>query len=372
MKLGINGWRMVGAHTGVGRYVYNIVRQWTPTQINNRFSNVTLYTHKPLDSKKKPLPHNIKQHIIPPAWRMLVWENLRLGPRVKDDVVYHPSFSIPLWRRGRSVVVLHEIVHELYPHLFPRSVQLFYRYLYRWSAKKATLIICGAEASKQDIAHHLDIPLDKIRVIHMAPAGFFREPIQATAVETNRNTYVGHQTPYFLFVGKLSGRRSIPLLLEGFAAFKKQTHLPHKLVVVGFNIHNLDISRMLAELNITDDVIYPGYVSDDVLRLLYKGAIALISPTLYEPISLPVMEAQAVGTAVIATDSGGMRETTGGHAHLIKEPTVNKMASAMTELAQNPTLRDDLVQKGLAYSQQFSWQRTAQLTLDVLEEAAHR
>lgn len=372
MRLGINGWRMVGRPTGVGRYIYNIVSQWDAKCVGQRFNDVTIYSHKPLDADQKPLPSSIQQKVIAPDWRMLLWENLRLGPTVADDVVYHPSFSRPLWQRGRSVVVIHEIIHEIYPHLFPRSVQLFYSRLYRLSARQATLVICGVEESRQDIARHIGIPLDKIRVVPMAPAGFFRQPCSPEFIAETCKELVGEDMPYFLFVGKLSGRRSIPLLLNGFAQFKQRTNLSHKLVVVGLNIHNLDLAGSLAELGITDDVIYPGYVSDEVLKALYQGAVALVSPTLYEPISLPVMEAQAAGTTVIATDSAGMRDTMGGFGMLLQKPSPETMADAMEELASNPARQAELARDGQVYSQQFSWRRTAELTLDVLAEAAQR
>lgn len=372
MKLGINGWRMVGTRTGVGRYLFNIVRHWTPDLVGKCFQAIHLYTHRPLDQAQNPLPANIKQRVIGPPWRMLLWENLRLGPTATEDVSYHPSFSIPLIRRGKSVVVTHEVVHEMYPELFPRSVRLFYRHLYRWSARHATLVISGSEASKQDVMRYVGIPAEKIHVVPMAPAEFFRQRPEAAVLDKVQRTYLDPQTPYFLFVGKLSGRRSIPLLLGGFARFKQVTGLPHKLIVVGLNIHNLDVAQMLDELGIRGEVIYPGFVSDEVLNALYHGAQALISPAIYEPVCLPVMEAQATGTPVVCSDSAGMREATGGHAMLLPRPEVAEMAAALAQLARDEALRRDIAARALAHSQHFSWRRTAEMTLDVLAKAAYQ
>lgn len=372
MKLGINGWRMVGTRTGVGRYLFNIVRHWTPDVVGNRFQAIRFYTHRPLDNAQSPLPPNIQQRVMGPPWRMLLWENLRLGPTATEDVFYHPSFSIPLIRRGKSVVVIHEVVHEMHPQLFPPSVRLFYRHLYRWSARQATLVISGSEASKQDVARYMGIPAGKIHVVPMAPAEFFRQRPEPAILDQVQRDYLDPQTPYFLFVGKLSGRRSIPLLLGGFARFKQETGLPHKLVVVGLNTRKLDVAQMLDNLGISGEVIYPGFVSDEVLNALYHGAQALISPAIYEPICLPVMEAQAAGTPVVCSDSAGMREATGGHAMLLPRPDVAEMAAALTQLAGDAALRRHLAECGLAHSQQFSWQRTATLTLDVLAQAVQQ
>lgn len=369
MRLGVNGWRILGHHTGVGRYLYNILRYWTPENVDGRFSELTLYTPLPYPMAEKPLPPEIHNRVLRPAWRMLIWENLRLGPTAGDDLTYHPSFSIPLWRRGRSVVVIHEVIHELYPHLFPASVRLFYKHLYRWSARHATLIISGSEASKQDVARQMKISPDKIRVVPMAAADFFHCQPEAAVLAAVRSKYLDPETPFFLFVGKLSGRRSLPLLLGGFAAFKKQTGLPHKLVVVGLNIHKVNVAQLIEELGISGEVIYPGFISDEDLNALYHLATGLISPALYEPICLPVMEAQAAGAPVICSDSPGMREATGGQAMLLPKPEVEEMAKAITRLAQDEELCRRLSQDGREHARQFSWERSSKETLNVLAEA---
>src|SRR5690606_25278275 len=103
---------------------------------------------------------------------------------------------------------------------------------------------------------------------------------------------------------------------------------------------------------------------------LYHGAQALISPAIYEPVCLPVMEAQAAGTPVVCSDSAGMREATGSHALLLPRPEPAEMAAALSQLARDEALRRDIATRALAYSQQFSWQRTAGMTLDVLAKAA--
>jgi glycosyltransferase involved in cell wall biosynthesis len=370
MRLGINGWRMAETHTGVGRYLSNIVRCWTPDRVADRFQEINLYTHRPIAGMVESFPASIRQRVLSPPWRMLIWENLRLGPSAADEVLYHPSFSIPLIRRGKSVVVIHEVVHEMYPRLFPFSARLFYRRLYRWSGRHATLVISGTEGARQDVADRLALPLEKIRVVPMAPAEQFRNPPDADMAVAVRAKHLDPETPYFLFVGKLSGRRSLPILLAGFAAFKQQTRMTHKLLLVGLNPHQVDLNRLIAKAGMAGEAIYLGYVSDVELNVLYHGATALVSPAVYEPVSLPVMEAQAAGTPVICTDSTGMRETTGRFALLLPRLDSEELATAMLRLADDPELRRELGELGKAFSARFSWERSAELTLDVLHEAA--
>lgn len=371
MKLGINGWRIHGQRTGVGRYLLNIVKNWTPEMVGGRFDEINFYTPKPIDRSEIPLPSNIRERVLTPDMRMLVWENLRLAPVADDDIVFHPSFSRPLLARGKTVVSLHEASHYLYPHLFPKSVPLFYNRLYAWSGRHATLVIVGSEDSKIDVSRFCGVPLSRIRVVYMAPAEFFKPVKKDEHIDAVRKRHIGSaDTPFFLTVGKMSGRRNFPLLLEAFAEFKRRTKLPHKLLMVGLNIHNIDIAGLIEKLGIKNHVLNPGFVSDEELNLIYNAAEAFISPSVYETICLPVMEAQAAGLPVICIDTPGMREATGDTALLLPQLEIDDLVEAMSRIAEDKELCRDLIENGLNYSKRFSWQKCAADVLAVLTEAA--
>ncbi len=371
MKLGINGWRIHGQRTGVGRYLLNVVKNWTPEMVGGRFDEINFYTPKPIDRSEIPLPENIRVRVLSPDMKMLVWENLRLGPAADDDVVFHPSFTRPLIAHGKTVVASHEASQQLYPELFPRSASLFYNRLYAWSGRHATLVIVGSEDSKKDVSRYCGVPLSRIRVAYMAPAEFFKPVLDESQINAVRKECIGTSAPYFLTVGKMSGRRNFPRLLEAFAEFKRRTRHPHKLLMVGLNIHNIDITGLIEKLGIKDDVLHPGYVSDEELNLIYNAAEAFISPSVYETICLPVMEAQAAGLPVICIDTPGMRETTGDAALLIPKLEIAKLVEAMSRIAEDAVLRRELSDAGLAYSKRFSWQKCAADVLATLTEAAN-
>lgn len=371
MKLGINGWRLCAPHTGVARYLLNVIRHWTP-EASPRFTDITLYTPRPLDRAAVALPAHIRERVIGPDWPMLVWENLRLGPFVDDDVLFCPSFSRPLVARGRTVVATHDVVYHVRPELFPASVRLFYRRLYDWSDRHAVFVITDGEAVKQDIVRHCGINAEKIRVTHLAPAECFVPLPDRSAADAARDRFVGGDIPFFLFVGKMSGRRSLPPLLEAFALFRRRTGLPHRLLLVGLNPRQLDLGGLSARLGIEDAVRYSGYVDDADLNRLYNAAEAFVMPSVYETTSLPVMEAQATGAPVICIDSDGMREITAGAAIMIARLEPALLAEAMARLAGDASLRERLRAEGLASAARFSWRRCAAETMAVLEDAALR
>jgi alpha-1,3-rhamnosyl/mannosyltransferase len=370
VRLGVNGWRIHGSRTGVGRYLFNVVRHWTADAGSGRIDAITFYTPRPVDRKATPLPENIRERVVGPAWPMLAWENLRLAPIARDDLLFCPSYSRPLWTQARTVVVTHEAMLPQYPSLYPLATRLIHARLYGWSARRATLVITSCEAARRDVARWYGVPPSRIRVVYMAPAEVFRPRPGDPRAAQARERYVGSAAPFFLFVGKLVTRdRSVPRLLEAFAVLKQREGLPHQLVVVGLNGRSR-LAPLATRLGIADKVRFLDYVSDEDLSRLYNAAQALVLPSPIETLSLPVMEAQAAGLPVICADTPGLRDITGGAALLLPGTDPPAMVEAMARLAADPGLREGLATRGLTHARRFSWQRCSAETLAVLEEAA--
>jgi glycosyltransferase involved in cell wall biosynthesis len=189
-------------------------------------------------------------------------------------------------------------------------------------------------------------------------------------VEAAREEYLGGPAPFFMFVGKLSRRRNVPMLLEAFAELRSSRPIDHKLLVIGLDAHGVDVDGLAARLGIADAVVHRDYVANDDLVALYNAAETLVLPATVESLSLPAMEAQAVGTPVIAIDTPGMRDTTGGAAWLMPRAERRELVHAMSCLATEPSRREELADAGLAVAATRSWRRCSLETLAVLEEAA--
>jgi len=350
MKLGVNGWRIHGRRTGVGRYLLNVVKHWGAELVSGRFEEINFYSPREVDRNEIAVPENIRLRVLRPHWRMIVWENLRLGPAATDDVLFCPSYSRPLVSHGKTVVTTHEATLKLHPKLYPLAGRLFYARLYAWSARQATLVITHTEAARRDIARCYGVPLSRIRVVPLAPAEIFMPLGADPAVAAARERYLGSDFPFFLYVGKLTARRNLPKLLEAFARLKQTTSLPHKLVVIGLRSINLDIAGLAARLGISPHVVHREYIPDEELNLLFNAAEAFVLPYTYEAVSLTALEAQATGTPVITVDTPGLRETTGGRALFMAKAEVPDIAQAMARLAGDPILRRELAESGLQHA----------------------
>jgi len=368
MKLGISGWRIHG-NTGVPRYIVNVIQGWTKDVIAGRFEEINLYTPRPIDQHQVRLPETIHETILKPDWRMLIWENLRLGPKCRDDVLWCPAYTSPLRTDSKVVVTIHDAVQGIYPHLYSFTARTFYSRWYGRSARSGTLVLTHNESTRKDIARAFGVSLNRIRIVPLAPAEIFKPMDDESRVAGACQRYLGTDQPFFLNVGKMSLRRNLPQLIDAFARFKKLTKLPHKLLLVGENYLRLPLQDMAAKLGVANDVIHPEWVPDEDLVLLYNAAEAFVVVPTYESVSLTTLEAQATGTPVLISDTPGLREMTGGFAFVIPKVEVQDIAEGLTRIATDAALRDQLSKQGLKHASGFSWERTSRETLAVLEEA---
>ena len=368
VRLGVHGWRLQG-RTGVARYLQNVLRHWTRELLGERFAEVTLYNPHAVDTAALGVPEPVRQRVLASGAPMLVWENTRLAAAANDDVLFCPSFSRPLLARGATVVTMHEASYFVAPAMFGRSSR-FYNGLYAWSARHATLVIADNEHAADEVAHYCGIPRSRVRAVPMAPAGIFGESVDPDRTRAAVERWVGAAEPFFLFVGKFSGRRDVPRLLTAFARFRASSGLPHRLALIGVDPHGVDVPARVRELGLDGAVRAPGFVPDEDLALLYRAATAFVSASALETVSLPLMEALASGTAAVCADNAGMRETCGAGALYVPGMDPEPLAAAMERIARDEALRRELGEKGREHVAAFSWRRTAAETLDVLAEAA--
>ncbi len=371
VTLGINGWRILGQRTGVGRYLHEILRHWDDELVRGRFEEIVLYTPRPAGDLG--LPPTIVNRVLGPDARMLVWDNVAFGPRARHDVLFCPSFSRPLVVRGRPVVTIHEATYRLHPELLPRrgrlSVPRLYLGLYGWSGRHAAAVIASSHAAKEDIVRGYRVPAERIHVCPLAPGDAFCEVDDVEALARARRRYVGDDVPFFLHVGKLSPVRNVPRVVEAFARAKRDAGLPHRLVLVGSEEPGVDIRGLARSLGVGDECVQPGFVPDDDLVLLYNAATAFVLPYTYQTVSLPPLEAMACGTPVVTVGTPALREITGDAAHYVSAPDVAELAEALSAIATDASYAQALVERGRAFVAGLSWRRTAAETLDVLAAA---
>jgi glycosyltransferase involved in cell wall biosynthesis len=174
--------------------------------------------------------------------------------------------------------------------------------------------------------------------------------------------------PYIIFVGTVEPRKNLVTLVKAFAAVVKD--FPHLLVLAG--ARGWMSEPVFAEIErqgLKDRVVHLGYVPAEDLPALMSGAEVFVYPSLGEGFGLPPLEAMACGVPVICSNAPALPEVVGDAAILVPPTDVAALEEAIMHLLSDPDLKATLRQKGLQRSRQFSWHRTARLTLSAFEQA---
>jgi glycosyltransferase involved in cell wall biosynthesis len=216
--------------------------------------------------------------------------------------------------------------------------------------------------------NHYHISPKKIRVVHLAAGEEFHPSIPEEEIDALRQRY-GLQKPYFLFVGSIHPRKNLGILLEAFTSVLSAYPGPISLVIAGQpGFKGQQIMHQAGDL----PVQFLGYIPGPDLPMLMAGAVALVFPSLYEGFGLPALEAMASGIPVVAANVSSLPEIV-GDAGLFADPRRPvEWAQAMLSLLTDEESRSRLIKRGLARAQQFSWQRCAQETMNVLVEALEK
>ena len=305
MRLGMNVQRLEGQRLGVGRYLEYLIRDWSTMLMPSE--ELTLFFRRPLgDEQRGALDASFVVRDLRPELTGFLWENLVLGPRSRDvDVLFGPSYTIPLTRRGRSVVAI-DSANETVAGTHSWRHNHTYVAAYRASARRADRVVVPSESTAADVVERYGIPTARIAVVPQGTDEAFVPLDDAELARETRLRLLGRDAPYVLFVGKLSQRRNIPVLIRAFALAKQRARLPHQLLLFGPNHLEIPLAQLAGDAGVADSVVQTDGVVTDHRQLVavYNAADVFVHPSSYEGWSMTTMEALACGTAVVAANRG--------------------------------------------------------------------
>ncbi len=367
MRIGIDASRLaVALRTGTEHYSWEIVRALGAIDERNAY---TLYCNRP-PAALPPLPTNFTLRPIPLRY---AWSHGRLSLEMilrAPDVLFVPAHALPLVSAPRSVVTIHDLGFLRHPEAHTRAQRLYHRIFTRLSARRATHIIAISEATKRDLQHFYGTDDSKISVIYHGVDSRFRPIDSRAAIEAVLGRY-GIRSPYLLFVSTVQPRKNVTRLIEAFARARQQTGMREATLVLAGKRGWMaeEIERRANELGLADRVMFAGYVADADLPALLSGALAYVIPSLYEGFGMTVLEAQACGTPVLASNVSALPEVVGDAGVLVDPYSIDSIADGLAQLLTDSHLRLRLRERGLARVRGWTWERAARQTLAVLERA---
>ena len=258
--------------------------------------------------------------------------------------------------KTRCIVTVHDFVMAKYADKYEKSQKVIVAQ--EEAIKSADYIVCVSESTRSDLLNRFPECEDRSSVTHLA-----------SSLSRSQNTSKSiHPGPYCLYVGSRVFYKNFHWALEAISILKKRS-LDVDLVVVGES-WNAEERSLISNA-------YKGKIrlvenpNDEVLSSLYENALALIYPSNYEGFGLPPLEAMTMGCPVIAQRTSSLPEVV-GEAGILMDParaSAKVIAEAVQSLLMDSVMRSNLCAKGLAKSQDFSWHKTAQATLEAYNKA---
>jgi glycosyltransferase involved in cell wall biosynthesis len=356
-RIGINAHLLSGEagyrRAGIHQYISQVLRH-LPREEDR--STYIIFTRQPDHFAHQPGITAVTSHwptehrLVRIAWEQLVWP--WLIRRYKVRLLHSMAFVIPVLSTCPAVVTIYDLSFMHYPEQFPFWQQRYLASQTRRTCGRARRIIAISESSREDIHRFFGVPLPKIDVVLPGVDDAYQPLPRATIDAFRRQKGVGR---FILHVGTLQPRKNIPTLLAALA----QLGSPEiKLVLAGGKGWLYDeIFAQVQALGLTDRVIFTGYVPDDELPLWYNAAELFVFPSLYEGFGMPVLEAMACGTPVVAANSASIPEAVGDAGFLFDPHNSAELAERITAVLNDPDLSATMKQKGLAHARSFSWTR---------------
>ena len=368
MQLAVVARRLCGPLTGVGRYLEYLLYYWS--RADSPFQRILVYAPATPQLEADTIRSPVELRVFPSRLPPLAWENVVLPVRMeKADVVFGP-YTLPWWSPGIQVVS-NLGIYESRPEDFSWSQRARTIPFFRHSAQRSKLVIANSESTRRDLVQYLGVDDSKIRVIYPGVDDAFR-PRGGDGIPLRLS--INHRLPsgpFFLFVGKLSLRRNIPMLLDAFARLKRDKQVPHALLIAGPDYLGVNAPGLIEERGLAGAAFYIPFVPREDLVELYSAATAFVLPTLHEGFSFTILEALACGAPVITFDHPPLNEAGVRQATLaIEQPGAEALFAAMSELVERPERREELRRAGLECAARFSWKQVAADTMAVLCEAA--
>ena len=390
MKIGIDARFYGPIGKGLGRYTQEVVDnviKITNTGDAGEFEYVVFLSPSNFDEFDAERP-GVKKVRLDCAW--YGWKEQLLMPfylwREKLDLIHFPHFNVPILTPGRFVVTIHDLILTHFPTVRATTRQhaLYYfkNFAYRLvifaALKRSRRIITVSEFTKQDIVLKFGIRPEKIVVTYEGVANLAkgRDSLFVSKLD-NCEILAQYHIPqnFLLYVGNAYPHKNLEILLRAFGRLHAE-YPDLRLVLVGkldyFYERVRETARVLnlwQKENINSPVIFPGYVPDAQLEILYAEARVYVFPSLYEGFGLPPLEAMAKGCPVVSSDRASLPEILGSAAAYFNPEDETDMIVRVKEVLNDKELRAGMIERGLAQAKRYNWWECARETLAVYQEA---
>lgn len=375
MKVAFDSWVLASRLRYQGTYVYaqNLITQFKRIARDREEVKFCLFTSPDAANDANSIEPGNGFESLPTG--LLARDRLwRLGgaslaaARAHADLIFSPTSAILPFGSVPVVCTIHDVTPIVMPS-HSRKITWFLRFLLWSSCKYARAIITDSECSKQDLIRIYGLPESKVSVVHLGYDGaIFNDSAPDPEAQKKLLHKLGITRSYVLHHGIIQPRKNLKRLIEAFRLMLSRNRgLDLDLVLAGpLGWEYDEILAAAGNHNGDDRVVLPGALGDSDLAMLIKGASLVVIPSLYEGFCLPMIEAMACGAPTVAANASCLPEVSGGVLKYFDPQSVDDMAACMQQTLESNDTKKWLAARGKERAANFSWQRCAEQTLDVL------
>ncbi len=287
------------------------------------------------------------------------------------------NYSAVLYTAGARILPVEykvpgiAVVNGIVSNLIAGGEDYWYRKTIIRSLSRADAIIASSQCVKKDL-ERLGIKNKRIEVIHNGIDHSMFYPQTVLSDEVVEIKPFAIKRPYFIYASRLQSPEKKHIeLIKAFTLFKKQTGLPHRLVLAGADgPYSDEVHKAAFQAECSNDIFLTGYFPHETFPELYRGSEACIFPSVNEGVGLPVLEAMSSGIPVACAKAGALTEIGGNNVLYFDSDNIEEMASVMEKIATDKDLRQKLITGSLEWTKRFSWEKTGELTLELIKSVA--
>ena len=359
----------VGKKTGVGWYIYNIVKELSKSDRNDYIAEFINFMGRHDVKSQIDYDIKIKQNKLLTytmynflTKKMNISHNLILG--TKSDIYHFFNFTIPKNIKGKVIVTIYDTVFFSAPETMGDMKAISE---YKYAAERSDLILTISESAKSDIIKHFNVDEKKIEIV--TPGIDLEKYLHNYTDMELENVRKKYKLPenYILYLGTIEPRKNIERTIKAFIKYKKEVKDDLKFVIVGGKGWKYDNIMKLIE-SMGTDIILTGYIDEEDKIPIYKLAQIFAFPSLYEGFGMPVLEAMAAGVPVITSNVSSLPEVAGDAAILVNPLNEDEIFEAYKKILSDKKLQLEMIEKGLEQAKKFEWKESAKVLEQIYEK----
>ena len=381
MNIGIDVNCLIFEKAGIGRYTSSLLESLLKIDKKNHYFLYASFVRK--KAERRAIIENLIRKVkaknvtfrpisLPAAWcEMISQTSFSYKKIIKDDLdlFFAPHYAgIPKNGFENMVVTIYDMVFVRFPEHRGKRLSNYYLKRTKIAVENCECIIVPSESTKKDLIDFLGVDEDKIELIQLGAGPEFKVVANQKLANEVVKKYIPGQTKYILSVSTLEPRKNLDLIIKAFCLLPHELQRQYKIVLTGGRGWNNSLLRKtIQNYNLTDKIIFTGFVPNEDLAYIYNKASVFVFPSLFEGFGLPPLEAMACGCPVICSNTSSLPEVVGKAAIQIDPTDEEKLARGLEKVLISAKTANVLSKKGLAQAKKFNWGKTAKATLKVFE-----